>query len=179
MKSLLFLLACLLSFPSVGQTRATATEVQTARIEAVIEAFRTSIIDKDKPRFIALFLHDQVAWQSVKDDDVLQRVRQKQPDAAKVGINRQSNHLSFIDGIVAARHRTEEKFWNTRIDTDGDIASVTFDYSFHSGDRETNHGKEAWHLVNTDDGWKIVSVIWSVNTKPEPESGKPATAEPS
>ena len=38
-----------------------------------------------------------------------------------------------------------------------------FDYSFHAGGRETNHGREAWQLVNTDDGWKIISVIYSVN----------------
>ncbi|HEY0661993.1 MAG TPA: nuclear transport factor 2 family protein [Lysobacter sp.] len=174
MKSLLFLLACLFSLPAFGQTPAKDANAQT-QIEAVIEAFRTSIIDKDKPRFVALFLHDQVTWQSVKGDGLLQRVRQKRPDAAKVGINRQSNHLSFIDGIVGNKERVEEKFWNTRIDTDGDIASVTFDYSFHSGNRKTNHGKEAWHLVNTGDGWKIVSVIWSVNVDPMPEAGKPTT----
>jgi len=173
MKSLLFLFACLLAFPVLGRAHPTATEVQTRQIEAVIEAFRTSIIDKDKPRFVALFLHDRIAWQSVKGDDLLLRVRQKQPDATKVGIDRQNNHLSFIDGIVASKNRLEEKFWNTRIDTDGDIASVTFDYSFHSGDRKTNFGKEAWHLVNAGNGWKIVSVIWSVNVDPVPETVNP------
>lgn len=169
MKSLLLLLACLLSLPAWSQARATDTEVQTRQIEALIEAFRTSIIDKDKQRFVQLFLYENIAWQSVKSDDLLQRIRQKQPEAVKVGINPKSNHLSFIDGIVASKDRMEEKFWNIKIDTDGDMASVLFDYSFHSGGRETNHGKEAWHLLNTGDGWKIVSVIWSVNVKPTPE----------
>jgi len=30
--------------------------------------------------------------------------------------------------------------------------------------------QRAWHLVNTDEGWKIVSVIWSINPFPAPET---------
>ncbi len=55
-----------------------------------------------------------------------------------------------------------------KIDTDGDLASVLFDYAFLSNGKETNHGKEAWHLLRTQDGWKIASVVWSVNLKPAP-----------
>ena len=102
-------------------------------------------------------------------DEGLQRVRQKNAQAMKVRINPEKNYLSFIEGIVADPRRSEEKFENVRIDTDGDIASVYFDYSFHADGRKTNYGKEAWHLVNTDDGWKIVSVIWSVIPVPAPE----------
>jgi hypothetical protein len=87
----------------------------------------------------------------------------------KVRVNLEKNYRSFIEGIVANTPRSEEKFENVRIDTDGDIASVYFDYSFHADDRKSNYGKEAWHLVNTDDGWKIVSVIWSVIPVPAPE----------
>ncbi len=31
----------------------------------------------------------------------------------------------------------------------------------------TNSGKEAWLLVNTGAGWKIVSAIWSVHLPKE------------
>lgn len=169
MKPLFLLFAWLLSFPALGQT-APQDAVETQRIEAVIEAFRTSIIDKDKSRFVGLFLHEGITWQSVRGDDSLRRLRQKQPEAAKVEVDPARGYVSFIDGIVAGKKRFEEKFWNVNIETDGDIASVRFDYSFHAGDSETNRGKEAWQLVNTGDGWKIVSVIWSVHVKPEPSS---------
>ena len=167
MKSLVLALACLSSFPAFAQTEAKAAET-TQEIEAVVEAFRTAIIDKDKERFVKLFLHENITWQSVKGDETLAFVRQKTPDAAKVAVNPQKTYLSFIDGIVAAKEKQEEKFWNIKIDTDGDVASVFFDYSFHASDKKTNDGKEAWHLVKTDDGWKIVSVIWSVNRTPTP-----------
>ncbi|MFD0738448.1 nuclear transport factor 2 family protein [Lysobacter koreensis] len=163
MKLFFPLLACLLSSAAMAQPAPLAPSGDVAQIEAVVEAFRAAIIDKDKPRFVALFVPGRVTWQSVRGDDTLRMAREKNPQAAKVSIDPNKTHLSFIDGIVAGTQREEEKFRNVKIVTDGDIASVTSDYSFHQGERETNHGQEAWHLVRTDGGWKIASVIWSVN----------------
>ncbi|MDR6842142.1 nuclear transport factor 2 family protein [Pseudoxanthomonas sacheonensis] len=165
MKSLLLLFACLLSFPAFGQN--SAKNPDTASVETIIAAFGACIVDKDKDRFVKLFLHENTAWQSVTGDANLRIVREKKPEALKVRVDPKSGHLSFIDSIVADKEREEEKFRDIKIETDGDIASVFFDYSFHADGKETNRGKEAWHLVRTDDGWKIVSVIWSVNWAPQ------------
>lgn len=138
-------------------------------IGKVIEAFRTAIIEKDKPKFLALFpASGPVAWQSVIGDGNLRQMRLNKPETIKANPNPKRSHLSFIDGIVSEPERSEETFDNIRIDTDGEIASVAFDYRFLGDGRETNRGQEAWHLVRTDDGWKIVSVIWSMHwpTKP-------------
>jgi hypothetical protein len=169
-KPLLLAFACLLSFPAFAQTEAKAVDTPSRQIEGVIEAFRTSIIDKDKARFVNLLLHDDITWQSVVSDANLPGLREKKPDAVKVRFDPTNSPLSFIDGIVSSKKRLEEKFWNTKIETDGDVASVLFDYSFNVDGKETNHGKEAWHLVKTDDGWKIVSVIWSLNWDPKSKS---------
>jgi hypothetical protein len=165
MKLLLLLFACLLSLPAFGQN--SAKNPDTASVEAVIAAFGACIVGKNKNRFVKLFLHENTVWQSVTGDANLRMVRDKKPEALKVRVNPKSGHLSFIGSIVADKEREEEKFRDIKIETDGDIASVFFDYSFHVDDKETNRGKEAWHLVRTDDGWKIVSVIWSVNWAPE------------
>ncbi|TWH99385.1 SnoaL-like protein [Luteimonas cucumeris] len=162
MKSLL-LIVCLF-FPVFAE--AFDRNPDTASVESIIAAFGASVIDKDKARFVKLFLHEDTAWQSVTGDANLRQIRRKQPDAPRVRINPKSSHLSFIDSIVADKERQEEKFRDVKIESDGDIASVWFDYSYQDGDKETNHGKEAWHLVRTDEGWKIVSVIWSVNWTP-------------
>lgn len=171
MKPLLLALACLLSCPAFAQAGAPpgTDPAQVRQIESVIEAFRTAIIDKDKARFTSLLLHEGITWQDVTGDANLQRIREQRPEAAKVRVDSADGPLSFIDNIVSDEDRSEEKFGNVEIDTDGDIASVHFDYSFHSNDRETNHGREAWHLVRTDDGWKIASVIWSTNWDPPAE----------
>ena len=176
MKPIYGLLLCLMSPAAFAQAAQANTQANTqanldpdtARIEAVIEAFRTAIIEKDKARFVELFVPGRVTWQSVRGDETLRLARQKDPLAAKVRFDPGKTHLSFIDGIVGGKLPEEEKFSNVRIDTDGDIASVFADYSFHQDGRETNNGKEAWHLVRTGDGWKIASVIWSVNRMPAP-----------
>ncbi len=178
MKSLL-LVACLLCVPAFAQDATNiATDPQAAakrEIGVVIEDFRRAIIDKDKPRFLKLFPEGgRIAWQDAIGDASLQAVRRKKPDAPKVKIDPADSHLSFIDGIVEDKRSAEETFDNVRIDTDGDIASVIFDYRFLSDGRETNHGKEAWHLVRTDAGWKIVSVIWSMNWVPKPSASQSA-----
>ncbi|NOK12278.1 nuclear transport factor 2 family protein [Corallococcus exercitus] len=163
-------LVLLLSVPVPALAAPRDVAAHTRQIEAVVEQFRTAILHKDKERFLKLFLHDSPIWQSVHADESLARVRQKVPDATKVRVAPKDNHLDFIDWIVSGKEQREEKFSHVRIDTDGDIASVTFDYSFHVDGRMTNSGREAWHLVNTGGGWKIVSVIWSVTPPKESRS---------
>jgi hypothetical protein len=68
----------------------------------------------------------------------------------------------MIDSTVKAQsERIEEVFRDVVIDTDGEIASVNFDYSMLLNGEEQHWGREMWHLVRTDDGWRIISVIWS------------------
>lgn len=166
MKRFSCLVACLISLSAAAEE---PLSHRRADIQSVIEAFRTAIIDKDKARFVKLFVPGHVTWQSVKGDESLRRAREDNPKAPKVRINPENNPLSFIDEIVAEKTATEEKFDNIRIDTDGDVASVTFDYRFLDDGHETNHGKEAWQLVRAEEAWWIVSVIWSVNLPPKPE----------
>ena len=135
----------------------------TAEIHQVIESFRTSIIERDRERFLSLFLHDRVAWQGVNGDQSLERIRVKLPKATKAPINPKNTHITFIDSIVKDPKRNEEAFDNIHIDTDGDIASVYFDYIYLEDGKESNHGKEAWLMVRSKSGWKIVSVVWSEN----------------
>jgi hypothetical protein len=174
LKFLPLVLACLLSSPVYAETAPKPADMAphsteaTAQIRAVVEAFRTAIINRDQPAFERLFLHEHITWQSVKGDEALQRIRQKVPTANKLTVDTTKTPYSFIAGIVADKNSSEETFDNVKIDTDGDLASVLFDYAFLSNGRETNHGKEAWHLLRTADGWKIASVIWSVNLKPAP-----------
>lgn len=168
MKPYWLLLACLLSLPAVASDPAQPLSPRhEAGIRALVEAFRASIVEKDKPRFLALFAPGPVTWQSVDSDDALERRRKQQPDALKVRFNPGSTHLTFIDSIVSDPKRIEETFERIRIDSDGDIASVAFDYRFIAGGVESHHGQESWQLLRTDQGWRIVSVIWSMRPSRE------------
>ena len=142
-----------------------------AEIHAVIESFRTSIIQKDRERFLALFVQADVPWQSVVDDTSLAQIKVKHPEAIKARFKRENNPVDFIDGIVKSKNASEETFSNIKIDSDGEVAAVTFDYAFLSNGRATNSGKECWLMVRTEAGWKITTLAYSVTLAPAPAEG--------
>jgi hypothetical protein len=141
-------------------------ETDHAEIRAVIESFRTSIIERDKPRFLALFVQPDLPWQSVLGDSSLAQLRAKRPEAVKARYKPDNNPTAFIDSIVKSEKRSEETFDNIRIDADADVAAVSFDYAFLSDGRKTNWGQESWLLVRTEDGWKITTLAYSINVPP-------------
>ena len=136
-----------------------------AAINEVVEAFRTSIIKKDKATFVSLFYSENpehVTWQFVDDDIRVTRFRKFAPEGRKALTVPHSNYLTFIDEITKAGAKpSEEPFRDIIIDTDGEVASVNFNYSFLLDGEEMNWGREMWHLVRTEEGWKIISVIFS------------------
>ncbi len=145
-----------------------ASKEELAKISAVVEGFRTAIIAKDKEKFLKLFVRDGITWIGIKDSASLALHKAHYPDSKERKAPPNDNHLSFIGYIVGTPAPTEEKFSNVQIDSDGEIATVRFDYSFHVNGKMNNWGKEAWQLVNTEEGWKIASVVWSARFPPEP-----------
>lgn len=140
-------------------------------IEQVVESFRISLINKDKPTYMGLFFSDKpedIGWQYVSEDVRLQDIRKAKPDAIKARRIPTNNFIALIDGAVTSPKPKEEKFSNTKIETDGDVASVSFDYSFHDDGVKTNWGKEMWQLIRTEQGWKIFSVIYSIRDSRSP-----------
>lgn len=136
-----------------------------AAIERVVETFRTSLAGKDKPTYMSLFFSDkpeEIGWQFVSEDRRLAHIRQGKPDAIKARRIPANNFVSLIDAAVATKEPREETFSNVEIRTDGDIASVAFDYTFLANGRKTNWGREMWQLVRTEQGWKIFSVVYTI-----------------
>ncbi len=157
---------CLL--PSLTACAEQRTPADVEAIEQVIESFRTSLINKDKPTYMALFFSDKpedIGWQFVSEDRRLADIRTAKPDAIKARKIPSNNFISLIDEAVATAEPREEKFFNTKIETDGDVASASFDYSFHANGAKENWGREMWQLVRTEQGWKIFSVIYSIRDK--------------
>ena len=134
-------------------------------VQQVVESFRTAIINKDKVAFMALFFStkpEEVTWQAVVDDASLASIQLTRPQAIKARHRPDNNFVAFIDGVVASQHREEETFSDVHIDTDGEVASVSFDYVYLSNGVASNSGREKWLLVRTEPGWKIVSVVYTI-----------------
>ena len=138
-----------------------------ASIADVIQSFRTAIIQRDKPRFLGLFITPDLPWQSVVSDKSLVEMRSVDPKKDKLRFNPKNNPTSFIDFVVTSKATSEETFSNVAIDGDGDVATVTFDYTFLADGRATNSGKECWLLVRSETGWTIMTLAWSVELAQE------------
>lgn len=158
-------IALLLSAPQPAFAQDAAGKQE---IEHVIETFRKAIIDKDQDTFLKLFLKEDITWSGVTTDASIERLYATRPDPKlprpKKSFN--SSPRKFIDFIVNDPARLEETFSNVRIDSDGDVAQVWFDYSFISGAHKENWGKESWQMVRTESGWKIAAVVWSQELNP-------------
>lgn len=163
-KLLLPVCAIFIFFQSTVHAYEKSMQTELKNIEAVIETFRVSLINKDKPAFLELFYNKSVPWLGVANDKTIAMSPSKEGDRQRLKVGG-SDYLSFIDWIVSTPKAIEEKFWDIKILQDIDIASVHFSYSFHQDNNKTNWGEEAWHLVRTEQGWKIASVIYSINIK--------------
>lgn len=147
-----------------------AAETDEKDIRAVIESFRTAIVQHDKDRFLGLFVSAGMPWQGVMTDDGLALLRQHEPKAAKVAYDSKSTPAAFIESILRNKRGSEEKFSNLKIDTDGDVATASADYEFLSGGRKVNWGRQSWLLVRAGAGWKITTLAFSSNLgKEEPK----------
>lgn len=140
-----------------------------ADIRQVVETFRTSLINKNPERFMTVFYSNAIPWIGVTTDQSLARMKAAKTDPGgpdPVKFFADSNPKDFIEAMSTSKDALEETFDNIRIDTDGDIAQIWFDFSFKVNGYKTNWGKEAWQLVRAADGWKINSVIWSIEANP-------------
>ena len=143
------------------------------KIEAVIKAFDKALVDKDKEGFMRLFLREDITWVGVYTDGSVARYRAGLKDPKEPSPKTESSTpRKFIEKIVRAPEARTETFENVRIDTDGEMAQVLFDYSFMVGDYRNNWGKESWQMVRTENGWKIAAVIWSAEENPAPRPVK-------
>lgn len=161
-----FALAMLL--PAALPAHAHAPAESRQQIEKIVEQFRLAIVNKDKDGFMKLFLREDITWASAYDDASLDGIMARRGDKSLPRPKKifGGSPRDFIESIATDPAPLEETFENVRIDADEDVAQVWFDYSFKSGNYRQNWGKEAWHLLRTDDGWKIASVTWSMKLNP-------------
>jgi hypothetical protein len=156
--SVLFVLSCL-----SGPARAADTghEADVAAINQVVEQFKAAIIAHDGRTLGSLFLQDHDSWLAVAalDDAAWAAVKARNPKARKVVPD---SWKQFAEFVQTAPKPVEERFYKVRIDTNGAVASVWFDFDFLIDGKVTNRGSESWQLVRAEDGWKISSMLYSM-----------------
>lgn len=159
------------AFAAPATASAGTPKADVAALEQVVETFRVAIIKKDKPAFMGLLYSPTIPWLGVATDSSVKMANERRKAKSLPGIKKVSatgSATAFIDDIVGSPQAVEETIDNVRIDANGDIAQVWFDYSYVRDGYKQNWGQEAWHMVRTEDGWKINSVIWSMEFNPAP-----------
>jgi hypothetical protein len=157
--SALMIAAVLVVSPHVRSAAADHAEDQ-AQIQQLIGHFKSAIIGKDGNAMRGMFLPGG-SWLQGLDGVSLAAVRTKKPDAKQFTPGSYEQFAHFIE--TAPKDKAiEETFDNVRIDTDGTVGTVYFDYRFLVNGKPTNHGVETWQLANTSEGWKISAMLYSV-----------------
>lgn len=162
MKHLTFIgimFACILGSADAESASTADNKEAVAQIEQIVQQFQTHIINKDAAALGALFLPENNSWLTVLDDETYAAAKKKKPDASKVF---PSTYGKFVAFVGNSKKPIEEKFFNVKIETNGAVGSVYFDFTFHQDGVVSNRGSESWHMVKTADGWKISSMIYSV-----------------
>jgi ketosteroid isomerase-like protein len=136
-----------------------AHEADTAAIRQVVQQFQDAIRSHDGKTLGSLFLPNHDSWLSVLDDASYAAAKARNPAAGKVV---RSTSQAFANFVQTSPKPVEERFYNVRIDTNGAVASVYFDFDFLVDGKVNNRGSETWQMVRAEDGWKISSMLYSV-----------------
>ena len=79
------------------------------------------------------------------------------------GVNVQQGSVeAFIQDVEAAPQPFLERIWSPTVNIEGGVAVVWARYDFHRGAKFSHNGRDCYVLLKTSDGWKIVSLVFSV-----------------
>lgn len=156
LRNVLALLAILVVITPV----ASAADSPKADIDQVVARFQAAIKAHDRPALASLFLADSKAWWTILGEPSYQKIKTTHPNAPRY---KTGTWQEFADYVAGAKQSIEERFHNVRIETDGSIAMVYFDFEFLADGKVGNKGAETWQLLHTDEGWKIAAMMYSSN----------------
>lgn len=152
------LLAGLACVAVAGTARAADDAAARAQVGQLVERFQAAIIAHDKTALESMFVAEGGSWFEVLGEDAYREMKVKRPGLSRVHAD---NYRHFAAFIGDSKQSIQEQFSNVRIQTDGAVASVYFDFVFLVDGKRNNVGSETWQLVHTGDGWKISAMAYS------------------
>lgn len=159
MKKITFLLL-MLTWMGAAQSLHAQPQLE---IEAVVQQFLDAISTRDTTEFRATMLPEALV--------VSTSMRDGKPGYSARGVDADVKMLSREGPALL------ERAWEPEIRIDGLIATVWTRYDFHVDGAFSHCGTDAFQLVRTDEGWRIASVIYSIETDankcPESPLGPP------
>ncbi|UPG94160.1 nuclear transport factor 2 family protein [Luteibacter aegosomatissinici] len=138
---------------------AAAADTSKAEIEKVVSTFQGALKAHDGKTLGGLFVPES-SWIEALGPEGLKTVHAKKPDAPRYHTSTPGKFADFVGNNTSS---LEERFHDVRIETDGAVGIVYFDFEFLLDGKVQNRGAETWQMVRTDDGWKIAAMLYSSN----------------
>lgn len=155
----LFPIAALITALGVVPVSASTAATEEASVIAVMHRFDSAIREHDAAGLKALFYNGEVDWRITLSPSQVERLGKRfkdiQPVTDRFGI------FNFLNDEQSKRIPIAERFYGPQVVTDGQVATLTFDYDFTMNCKTVNWGKETWQLVKTEAGWKIINLLYS------------------
>ncbi|MBB3695594.1 nuclear transport factor 2 family protein [Sphingomonas sp. BK580] len=142
----------------LAQPAIASTAEDTVDVPHLIAAYHAAVVSHDGARLTALFVPTGSAWFSVLSEEGLARARAKSPATTKI---RPGSLKAFAKLVATSNSAFDPRHTDLRIASDGAVATVTFKFEFLIDGKVQNRGAESWQLIKGDDGWRIVSIVFS------------------
>ena len=118
-----------------------------------------SVINGKNSTNISTFLYDEnVNWVGAYKPKTLEELSHHNH---KMRPTFSGNFKEFKADLSEGKN-SEVKYDNVKIVEDGNVASVSLDYSFWFNNEMKHWGKEAWTLVKVYNQWKIANIVYSM-----------------
>lgn len=105
-----------------------------------------------------LLINSRIVFNQLADQAGIDEARKSDRHYDGLG---NSGFSGFARAITGSKVPIEERFYNVRIEQDGPLALVTFDFDYLEDGKIANQGLEHWMLRKIDGRWKIFSVVWT------------------
>ena len=151
-------LALIASLVLAVQPATASVAEDTVDVPHLIAAYHEAVVSHDAARLTALFVPSGNAWFSVLSDEGLAEARAKSPATTKI---RPGSLEAFAKFVATSKSSLDPRHADLRITSDGAVATVTFKFTFLIDGKVQNRGAESWQLIKGDNGWRIVSIIFS------------------
>ncbi|MGQ8367212.1 hypothetical protein [Glaciecola sp. 1036] len=116
-------------------------------ISELFATFFESIENKNKDSFLNIFHPINVSWVGVYSEESIKILCSRYGKDVFKPKDVASTPTDFIDNIIKSPFDITEKYYNVSVIEDGNIATLTFDYSYFLGDFKSNWGQESGFLL--------------------------------
>ncbi|KAA5540568.1 nuclear transport factor 2 family protein [Adhaeribacter rhizoryzae] len=78
-------------------------------------------------------------------------------------VTREVTGKQFLAQIIAKPPQTlDERYWDSQVQIDGDLASFWCRYAFFNGAKFSHCGTDAFQLYRSPQGWRIVNLSYNI-----------------